>query len=742
MRFLYATDTHLKARNPSCRLDDYPSEMLSLLEELGRAAKQHRATAVLHGGDLFDTPRVSLNLYQQVCRILRRFPCPVYVVPGNHDLIGMSLDTLPHTMLGALAASGLVRLVTRKVGAVYFHEDEPSTLSVAVYGQEFSPSLDRGNPEDYRIDPDPWCDYHILMTHSMLVEKPLPADIPHTCIDDVETEANLVLGAHFHPGWGLIRKGKTLFCHPGAMARLEGTTVEASRPVQYVIIDIDKNGISVQFVPFENARPGHEVIRISREEKAELLAQHALLDSFRQKVQAAAVFNKQNPVELVRLLADKGNVDENVLQEAEAAMKEAQDLLDETNPHLKGFVESKTPVSISYLDLKNFQSHSETRLCFAENGLNAIIGPSDSGKTSILRALRWALYNEPRGSEFIRHGQDRVQVSVGFSNGSWISRTRTRTETGNYAYGSNPQEQKTLQGFGRHVPIEITNIHQMPKVFLRDDLEVSLNMAGQLDAPFLLSETPSVRAAVMGRLTGVHLLDEAARLSAKTTNQLQRSVKENAERMDELKKRLEEEFADIPELEEKVEALQDVIEKGRVCEEKLNLLRQLRDQYRATLAEKRRLLAAHRQASRTLRQLQKVTENLENALARYRALSGLACERNKLIKLRSTLNEELKHVRKVLTLREGMTQAEENWEKRSQLVQLKKEHVQRSEMRRMLLQEKKKAQQEIERLLDAYVGTLEEAGRCPTCESEVDEVVLKNLREKWRESCGVCRQSR
>lgn len=54
--------------------------------------------------------------------------------------------------------------------------------------------------------------------------------------------------------------------------------------------------------------------------------------------------------------------------------------------------------------IENFQSHEQTEVFFTE-GLNVFVGPSDSGKSAILRALRWVLYNEPKGTDFIRAGK-------------------------------------------------------------------------------------------------------------------------------------------------------------------------------------------------------------------------------------------------------------------------------------------------------------------------------------------------
>lgn len=55
---------------------------------------------------------------------------------------------------------------------------------------------------------------------------------------------------------------------------------------------------------------------------------------------------------------------------------------------------------IESIQIQNFQSHKNTTLDFSP-GINAITGPSDNGKSAILRALLWAVFNRPLGDGYI-----------------------------------------------------------------------------------------------------------------------------------------------------------------------------------------------------------------------------------------------------------------------------------------------------------------------------------------------------
>ncbi len=139
-----------------------------------------------------------------------------------------------------------------------------------------------------------------------------------------------------------------------------------------------------------------------------------------------------------------------------------------------------------------------------------ITGQSDNGKTAVLRALRWVLYNEPNGVEFVRHGTRECRVEVTMSDGTVIARERT-PKLNRYTVTAADGTEQVFEGFGPRVPAEVLQAHGMAPVALDTDHKVLLNVGGQLEGPFLLSESPSARARAIGRLLGVHIVDAAAR---------------------------------------------------------------------------------------------------------------------------------------------------------------------------------------------------------------------------------------
>lgn len=166
-------------------------------------------------------------------------------------------------------------------------------------------------------------------------------------------------------------------------------------------------------------------------------------------------------------------------------------------------------VHIRKLIMENFQSHEYTEIDFSE-GLNVIVGPSDQGKSAILRAIKWVLYNEPRGSDFIKHGATYSRVSLELSSGKKIIRERSPSKN-RYSLVDENGDVQVFEGFGNDIPREIINAHGIPKVILDTDIGASLNIGEQLEGPFLLAQTGAVRAKALGRLTGIHVIDKAIR---------------------------------------------------------------------------------------------------------------------------------------------------------------------------------------------------------------------------------------
>lgn len=103
-------------------------------------------------------------------------------------------------------------------------------------------------------------------------------------------------------------------------------------------------------------------------------------------------------------------------------------------------------MKIQEVTIEGYQSHTNSTFRLSP-GLTVITGPSDAGKTAIIRALRWFAFNEPTGEAFlhtirnpdgsVKEAVDQVKVSVTFDNGITITKTRRK---GNCPYAVPAEE--------------------------------------------------------------------------------------------------------------------------------------------------------------------------------------------------------------------------------------------------------------------------------------------------------------
>jgi DNA repair exonuclease SbcCD ATPase subunit len=159
------------------------------------------------------------------------------------------------------------------------------------------------------------------------------------------------------------------------------------------------------------------------------------------------------------------------------------------------------------LIIKNFQSHVHTEFDF-HPGLNVFVGPSDSGKSAILRALRWVLFNSPRGTDYIRVGANVCEVELHLNDGTIIKRIRNHHSINRYQLEKVGEEALIFEGFGSEVPLEIANAHQFKPLQL-EQKDIYLQVGHQLEGPFLLSDSSGVKAKTIGLVSGAHLIDRA-----------------------------------------------------------------------------------------------------------------------------------------------------------------------------------------------------------------------------------------
>jgi DNA repair exonuclease SbcCD ATPase subunit len=145
---------------------------------------------------------------------------------------------------------------------------------------------------------------------------------------------------------------------------------------------------------------------------------------------------------------------------------------------------------IQSLIIENFQSHKNSTLEF-DKGVNIIVGQSDSGKTAIIRALRWLIWGRPLGNAFCTTGTNQTSVTV---NVDGIDITRNEGKEKSYVIST---IKEPFRAFGTTVPEEVLNILNLSEI----------NLQSQLDQPFLLSNSPGDVAQHFNKIARLDKID-------------------------------------------------------------------------------------------------------------------------------------------------------------------------------------------------------------------------------------------
>jgi len=182
---------------------------------------------------------------------------------------------------------------------------------------------------------------------------------------------------------------------------------------------------------------------------------------------------------------------------------------------------------INSIEIKNFETHICTKIDL-HPGVNVLLGESDSGKSSVVRALEWNTKNRPQGDSYRNNQLDpknkkdklkKTQVSVNYDN-QIVTRARN-SKINHYQINTN----EPLKALRTDVPEEVQNITKIK----------SVNIQGQHPTQqyFLLADKPGQVAKEFNKVAGLVIMDKAiadinqqVRFCSNTIKNAQRDIKE------------------------------------------------------------------------------------------------------------------------------------------------------------------------------------------------------------------------
>ncbi len=310
MRILYFTDTHIKGTNPKNRKDDYIESLEDKFREIVSIVKEKDIDFVIHGGDLFDRPDISISVVSRFTTILKEIDKPIYIVSGNHDIFGHNPATIDRTMLGLLRSLDFIKVIPRDKPVII----EKMGISVSLTSLPYAYDID-STPDGYILKESPKdIDYSIHVVHGMLLDRPFVKGIPYTLVDDIlETAADITLSGHYHAGFKTIEKNGKYFVNPGSLVRVTNSLKEIERMPQVAIIQMDSQ-IKIDMLPLKSAKPGEDVLDRTEMENSTLRSERIV--QFKQSIDSAMSFEKMDLNDILVEVTLSEGVSDKVKEEA------------------------------------------------------------------------------------------------------------------------------------------------------------------------------------------------------------------------------------------------------------------------------------------------------------------------------------------------------------------------------------------------------------------------------------------
>ena len=178
------------------------------------------------------------------------------------------------------------------------------------------------------------------------------------------------------------------------------------------------------------------------------------------------------------------------------------------------------------MQLRNFQGHEDLRVVFDER-ITTFVGPSDTGKSSILRALKWGMTNRPSGSAFVRHDDDKLTASVSL----WLDEHRLSRRKGKGSVNELVVDGVKLEAFGSELPEPVQELCNVDGV----------NFQGQHDSPFWLSLNAGQASRELNAVVNLDEIDRVLSLILK----MERRTKTEAELCEKRMKEAEQDSKDL-----------------------------------------------------------------------------------------------------------------------------------------------------------------------------------------------------
>ena len=184
---------------------------------------------------------------------------------------------------------------------------------------------------------------------------------------------------------------------------------------------------------------------------------------------------------------------------------------------------------IKSITLENFQSYKNQTINL-KPGLNLVLGTSDAGKSTILRAISFVLHNYPKRDTFIHWGEKEMRVTLEFSDGAKVTRIKGEGVNAIEAVDSkgNIYQKNKID---TEIPDDIREILGNPP---QDDLNGLISYADQFSKMFLVDLSPTDLPRALSNLTKIEVLEDSAKQLMSNYKSIDKQIKVDEKEYDKL----------------------------------------------------------------------------------------------------------------------------------------------------------------------------------------------------------------
>ncbi len=155
---------------------------------------------------------------------------------------------------------------------------------------------------------------------------------------------------------------------------------------------------------------------------------------------------------------------------------------------------------IKSITLENFKSYKKAFIRLSE-GMNAFVGDTDAGKSALVSAIKWVVYNRPLGDSMCSDWGGITSVTLEVEKGSKYYFVGRSKGNGKNIYSITDQDgnEEIFEAFGTSVPDEVVALLRMSEI----------NCQWQHDSHFMISGKPREAGMLLNKVTDLDVIDKA-----------------------------------------------------------------------------------------------------------------------------------------------------------------------------------------------------------------------------------------